>query len=104
MNLAESFPDLSAEFQQLLSRKGEPVLADSVSKLRIVDRCRCGDDFCASIYTEPKPTGRQGPTPRNIDLEPGKGMIILDIVEVRIHQVEVLYRDEIRNRLQIFLP
>ena len=104
MNFAEAFPDLSAELQQLLARKGERVLADSVSTLQIADRCRCGDDFCASIYTKPKPAGRYGPTHKNIDLEPDKGMIILDVVDGRIHQIEILYRDEIRNRLHILLP
>jgi hypothetical protein len=72
--------------------------------LRIVDRCRCGDDFCASFYTQPKPKGAYGPGYRNIALTPAKGMLILDVVDGVIANVEVLYRNDIREKLLALLP
>lgn len=99
MLLGEMFPSFSEELQLLLTTQGEHDLAAQVARLQIVDRCRCGDDFCASIYTQPKPKGAYGPGHRNVALTPAKGMLILDVVDGAIAQVEILYRDEIRRRL-----
>jgi hypothetical protein len=54
-------------------KEGEPELADEVLDSRIVDHCRCGDDFCATFYVQPKPEGPYGPKHRNISLEPSQG-------------------------------
>ena len=61
MLLTEALPQLAREIEQLLKKRGEPELAAQVPRLAIFDRCRCGDDFCASFYTQPKPEGRYGP-------------------------------------------
>jgi hypothetical protein len=98
------FPLLSEELVQLLRDAGEADLASQVSGLSIVDRCRCGDDFCGSFYTQPKPKGAYGPGHRNIGLPPAKGMLILDIVDGVIANVEVLYRNDIREKLLAILP
>jgi hypothetical protein len=37
----------------------------------IDDFGRCGDDFCATFYTQPKPESKSGPGHRNIALAPG---------------------------------
>ena len=55
MLLRETLPLLAEELERLLRNEGELQLAEQVSGLQIVDRCRCGDDFCASFYTLPKP-------------------------------------------------
>jgi hypothetical protein len=55
VQLAEILPSLASELQELLSNHGEAELAAQISELAIVDRCRCGDDFCSSFYTLPKP-------------------------------------------------
>jgi hypothetical protein len=102
--LGETFPQLSKELQQLLTNAGEPTLAAQVPGLTIVDRCRCGDNFCATFYTQPKPVGRYGPGLRNIALEPKEGMLILDVVDGVIAQVELLYRDEVRQKLLTVFP
>jgi hypothetical protein len=102
--LVEIFPALSTELQQLLEERGEPGLAAQVPKLKMIERCRCGDDFCGTFYVLPKPAGAYGPGHRNVSLEPERGMLILDIVNDKIAKVEVLYRDEIRQRLQIEFP
>lgn len=78
--LADTLPTLAAELRRLLEEQGESELAAQVPGLMILDRCRCGDDFCATIYTRPKPKGSFGPGHRNVALTPDKGMLILDVV------------------------
>jgi hypothetical protein len=102
--LRELFPLLSQELQKLLENTGEADLASQVSGLSIVDRCRCGDEFCASFYTQPKPNGAYGPGHRNVILEPANGMLILDVVNDVIAHVEILHRDDIRQKLLAALP
>lgn len=102
--LHEQFPELSRELHQLLVDTGEPELASQVPSLQIIDRCRCGDDFCATFYTQPKPDGAYGPGHRNVVLDPAQGMLILDVVSDVIAQVEVLYRDDVRRKLLNLLP
>jgi hypothetical protein len=104
MLLKEVLPQFAVELEQLLRKQGEVELASQVSRLTIVDRCRCGDDFCASFYTQPKPKGAYGPGHRCMELEPAEGMLILDLVEDRIAQVEVLNRNDIREKLLGALP
>jgi hypothetical protein len=102
--MRELLPTLSQEVWDLLMREGEPELADQVLDLRIVDRCRCGDEFCATFYVQPKPKDAYGPSHRNITLEPAQGMLVLDLVGDRIVAIEVLYRDEIPKSLHTVLP
>ena len=58
--LIEAMPDLAIELTGLLLKQDD-LLAAQVAGLRIVDRRRCGDDFCASMYTVPPPSGTWGP-------------------------------------------
>jgi len=102
--LVETLPELAQELEELLIQATEPALAAQIHTLTIVDRCRCGDDFCATLYTEPRPQGSYGPNHRNIELNASEGMIILDVVGSKIACVEVLYRDEIRKALHSALP
>lgn len=102
--LVDLFPELSAELEQLLFEQGESELARQVSTLSVVDRCRCGDDFCGMFYVQPKPNGVYGPHHRNVPLSPAQGILILDVVAERIAAVEVLYRDAVQRRLIIEFP
>jgi hypothetical protein len=102
--LSDLLPELSNELQHLLLEKGEPELAVQVPGLTVVERCRCGDDFCGTFCALPKPDGAYGPGHRNVSLEPKEGMIILDVVRDKIAAVEVLYRDDIRRRLLVEFP
>jgi len=102
--LVDVLPAFATELQQLLEEKGEPELAAQVPVLMIFDRCRCGNDFCATFYTQPKPRGSFGSGHRNVVLTPDEGMLILDVVEQAIACVEVLDRDEIGRKLQAALP
>ena len=102
--LATALPSLTQELRTLLVEAEEFELAAQVSGLEIVDRCRCGDDFCATFYTQPKPVGGYGSGHRNVALTPEKGWLILDVVDGQIMCVEVLYRDEIREALLPVVP
>lgn len=95
MLLTNVLPNLAVELELLLKKHGESALAAQVPTLTIVDRCRCGDDFCSSFYTQPKPDGAYGPDHRSLDLDAEKGMVILDVVSGLIAHVEVLNRDDI---------
>lgn len=98
--LSDLLPELAQEIQRLLIEQDETELAAQVPALRILDRCRCGDDFCASFFVQPKPNGAYGPDHRNVPLAPKEGMLILDVVGEKIAGVEVLYRDDIRKVIQ----
>jgi len=102
--LVDLFPELSAELEQLLLKQGESELARQVSTLSVVDRCRCGNDFCGMFYVLPKPNGAYGPDHRNVSLDPEQGMLILDVVAERIAAVEVLDRDAVQRKLIIEFP
>jgi hypothetical protein len=102
--LSDVLPEFAVELAQLLMEAGEDHLARQVPALKIVDRCRCGDDFCATFYTQPKPRGSYGTGHKNVVLEPERGMIILDVVDGTIACVEVLYRDEVGRDLIEALP
>src|SRR3989442_916253 len=97
-------PELASEVRELAERSGDPGLAEQVSSLRIVDRCRCGDQFCATVYTEQPPHEGWGPRHRNVDLDAEAGCMILDLVDGRIVSVEILNRDDIRSRLLQVVP
>ena len=93
------FPALATELQELLVKQAEPELASQVAGLSVIERCRCGDDFCGTFYVLPKPDGAYGLGHRNVALEPNEGMLTIDVVADRIAKIEVLYRDEIRQKL-----
>jgi hypothetical protein len=53
----------------------------------------CGDDFCQSFYTAPKPAGAYGTGHSNICLDPPwPGYLILDVLHDDIVHIEVLHR------------
>jgi hypothetical protein len=102
--LAETLPAFATELRQLLTEQDESELAAQVPELMIFDRCRCGDDICATFYTQPKPNGGFGSGHRNVRLMPEDGMLILDVVTGEIACVEVLDRKDVRRKLDEVLP
>jgi hypothetical protein len=104
VQLSEILPALAIELEQLLKNQGESELAAQVSQLTVIDRCRCGDDFCSSFYTQPKPEGHYGPSHRCFDLDAAEGMLFIDVVAEKIAHVEVLNRADVRRDLLAALP
>jgi hypothetical protein len=102
--LSAEFPALAAEITERLKARAQDQLAATVPELHVIDRCRCGDDFCATMYTEPPPRSAYGAGHRCIDLDADEGMVVLDVVHERIACVEVLYRDDVRRKLVELLP
>jgi hypothetical protein len=97
--LSDALPALAAELLQLFRRAGREDLASQILSLRVKSRCRCGDDFCATIYTG---AGRPA---YSIDLEPAEGMIIVDVAsDERVLSIEILYRDEYREAVDALFP
>ena len=101
--LIDSLPDLAQELTILFQQKGVVDLVPQLSTLPIVDRCRCGSDFCATLYTAVKPDREYG-IPDTVPLDPDKGFLILDLRDRRIVTIEVLYRPEIREKVLRLLP
>jgi hypothetical protein len=79
-------------------------LAAQVQGLAILDRCRCGDELSTTFYTQPKPEGGYGPGHRNAALVPVEGKLILDVVGAEVACVEVLDREDVREKLLSILP
>ena len=105
MFLESAIPDFAAELRRLLESQRRPDLAQQITGLRVVDRCRCGDDFCATFYAVPRPGGAWGPDHETIVLKfVETGMINIDLVAGRIVAVEVLYREDIQSALARLFP
>ncbi|TIC82261.1 hypothetical protein E8D34_16975 [Nocardioides sp. GY 10113] len=91
--LRDRWPALTGELRTALTAEREPALARQVDELVVVQPCGCGDGFCQSFYTAPRPNGPWGPGHRNVELDPPwRGLLILDVVGDRIVYVEVLNR------------
>ena len=104
MRLTAALPEFAAELEGLLRAAGELDLASQTRDLAILDRCRCGEDFCSTFYPLPKPKGSYGPNHHTVVLSPKDGMVNVDVVDGKIACVEVLYRDDVKEKLQMSLP
>lgn len=97
--LREIWPDVVAQLRILLTDAGEPELAATVETLEVFDRCRCGADFCGTVYTQPGRKIREtckSPTAPHTT--------ILDVVNDQIMCIETLDDHESRRRLIAALP
>ena len=102
--LKAEFPELTREIVEFLERTGRTDLANTVPELHIVDRCRCGDSFCSTLYTQHHNGRRPGAECETLEIAPESGMIMLHIADNHITEIEVLFRGEMRQRLLSMLP
>jgi hypothetical protein len=102
--LAQVLPALAAEVEGLLLNEGRDDLASQVGHLSIVDRCRCGDAFCATLYAAPPPQEPWGPGHFTLPLKPRTGHLNVDVLDGRIVELEILFRDEVRHQVMALLP
>jgi hypothetical protein len=93
MKLVDRWPNLATQLADALQVEGHDALAAHVQELAVIEECGCGDTFCQSFYTAPKPDGPYGPGHSNVLLDPPwPGMLVLDVVDGRIMYVEVIDR------------
>lgn len=97
--LQDALPDFADELIMLLRNQHESDLAEHGPRLRLVDRCRCGDDFCATLYTAPKPKGAYRLNHESLSLNPSSGQLVLDLVDRKIVCIGILFREDIRSRV-----
>ncbi len=102
--LRNVLPELAEELADALRSENETDLLTQVDSLRIVERCRCADHFCATMYTAPPPDGAYGPGHECVPLDTNAGELILDLVDRKIVCIEVLNRDDVRKTLLELLP
>lgn len=102
--LKDVLSEFAQEITSLLTEQGEPDLAAQVPGLHLFGRCRCGDNFCATIYAAPRPKGAWGPEHENVALDPVEGFLILGVVNREIVSIEVLYRDDLRKEVLALFP
>ena len=103
--LGEALPEFARELEGLLQEDGRPELAAQVPGLPVLDRCRCGQSYCALFDTVPggaRVTG-EGP-PETVKFETRPGTLILDVRGGRIRCIEALDRADVRDRLRAVLP
>ena len=99
--LVDVAPELVPELERLLTQAGEGALAHQVAGLRLHDRCRCGDDFCAAFYTAPR---QIRPGSLGIPLEVERGLLIVIVDRNEIVEIEALYRPDLRTRIHAAIP
>ena len=94
--LAAAMPEFAAKLSALLAEQWETALAERVADLWAYDRCRCGAEYCATVYTTPKP---EGGSRRGLGVFTKKGGVIyIDLaVNGKIACIEALDQPEIRR-------
>lgn len=128
--LSQIWPDFGPKLKDLLIRADEHHLASTVDTLCVYDRCRCGADHCATVYTQPEPKRGYRPTHRNVAFWPPSmvnldtqrtvaeefpgavmtdHLTVLDVVtgedgREQIMGIEVLYDRDLHDRLVAALP
>jgi hypothetical protein len=90
-------PSLVEEMKQHLDDLGETAVSAKVEPLEAWGRCTCGDDFCSSFYTGPRPLGTWSDEGdhRTTPLPVHEGMVNLDILSGEIRYVEVIDRPDL---------
>jgi len=102
--LIDAIPKFAEELKTLLSNSEFSDLVHQVAGLRIVDRCQCGENSCATFYTAARPNGAWGAGHESVELDIETGLLILDLVDRKIVCIEVLYNKEIKSHLDKILP
>lgn len=102
--LIEILPSLARELSDALVDQDRSDLAQQISNLPIIDRCRCDKLHCATFFTNPEATGPFGPGLVCVEVEVARGWVVLDTVAGAIHCIEVLYRPDVRVLLVEAVP
>lgn len=98
--MADLLPHVLAELEAGLREEGEIPLIETLPRLRVTEPCGCGDDFCSSFYTGPRPrhSWAEEGSARTIGIGGGT-VFAIDVVDDEIRYVEIISGSEIRFRL-----
>ena len=131
--LRQIWPEVIERLRMLLTETAEGPLASTISDLQVFDRCRCGQDDCATVYTKPwsddrgrdysegvdAPSHRRRGVvfwhPDTICLDSGQKVgartvtpvphtTILDVVDEEITRIEIIGDGESAQKLIAALP
>jgi hypothetical protein len=101
--LIHALPEFAAETRRMLLRCNEAALADQVDELWIYDRCRCGMEECATVYTAAETVPGKGQRGAGGGFE-DTGYVLIDVSNERIVSIETLWYPEFVKALRELLP
>lgn len=102
MKLNILMPFLAEEISEALTNMGQRHLASSIQDLEILERCDCDNSGCAAFYTAEKHTW-SGQKIKH--LSPNvKGLFSIDVCQNKIVFVEMMGRQDVRERLLAVHP
>jgi hypothetical protein len=104
MTIEELFPSFVTELEQLLLNSAHPELSLQIRSLPVVARCLCRSKNCDHFYVEKPPATGYGTGHWILELNPKRGLIVLDLIEYRIVGIEVLDRSDVKHILDRFFP
>jgi hypothetical protein len=101
--LSLALPEFANETRRMLLRCDEAALGDQVDDLWIYDRCRCGTEDCATVYTAAE--AAPGPGQRGVGggFE-DTGYVLIDVDDERIVCIEMLGSPTLAKALTELLP
>ncbi len=79
--MIDLLPDLARELAHGLTEARQTELSAQIATLPVGELCGCGDDFCSSFYTGPKPDRQRDGFFENLMPPVECGMVILDVVD-----------------------
>lgn len=104
MTIEELFPQFVIELEQLLLNSAHPELTPQIRSLPVVARCLCRSKNCAHFYIEKPSVTGYGTGHWTLELNPKRGLIVLDLIKYRIVGIEVLDRSDVKHILDRFFP
>jgi hypothetical protein len=100
--LALLMPEFAAEVVRVLTACGEAALARQIAELWVFDRCRCGQQECATIHTAADHTFKYG---RGVGDANDTTLMAIDISsDGRIVSIETLGYPGFPQRLTKLMP
>jgi hypothetical protein len=104
--LSHALPEFAAGTRRMLVRCDEAQLADHVDTLLVFDRCRCGGEECATVYTaDTAAETLQGPGYRGVGGSfTDTGYVVIDVDDDRIVCIEILGSPKLAKALTELLP
>ena len=85
---AATLPQMASEVRRALVECGEYALVDQVETLWVCDRCRCGNEDCATLYTSPEERPTASERAIGARLPAAGGYILIEVADEHIVSIE----------------